>query len=183
VWFVCVGGRIAKINAATRVATDIGQRSGLLSSRSAVVVQFSDVAFGLGSVWLVDRAANRVDELDPFTNLGQPRISVGQAPTAIAVGTDVFWVANFKDDTVTRVEIPGPGSPPVPTTFRVGDGPVDIAIGDGAVWVVNQLDRTVMRLDPETGDVVATIGVGNDPQRVAAGEGAVWVTVRAPADD
>ena len=48
---------------------------------------------------------------------------------------------------------------------------------------MNQLDRTVMRLDPETGDVVATIGIGNEPQRVAAGEGAVWVTVRAPAED
>ena len=48
---------------------------------------------------------------------------------------------------------------------------------------MNQLDRTVMRLDPESGDVVATIGIGNEPQRVAAGEGSVWVTVRAPADD
>ena len=39
-----------------------------------------------------------------------------------------------------------------------------------------------MRLDPESGDVVATIGLGNEPQRIAAGEGAVWVTVRAPED-
>ena len=36
---------------------------------------------------------------------------------------------------------------------------------------MNQLDRTVMRIDPESGDVVATIALGNEPQRVAAGEG------------
>ena len=60
---------------------------------------------------------------------------------------------------------------------------MDVAFGEGAVWVVNQLDRTVMRLDPESGDVVATIEIGNEPQRVAAGEGSVWVTVRAPVED
>ena len=53
-------------------------------------------------------------------------------------------------------------------------------MGEDAVWVVNQLARTLMRIDPESGDVVATIGLGNEPQRIAAGEGAVWVTVRAP---
>ena len=68
------------------------------------------------------------------------------------------------------------------TDFPVGDGPVDVAVGEGAVWVVNQLDGTVMRLDPETGKVVATIHVGNEPQRIAAGEGRVWVTVRAPEE-
>ena len=39
------------------------------------------------------------------------------------------------------------------------------------------------RIDPESGDVVATIGIGNEPQRIAAGEGRVWVTVRAPEDE
>jgi DNA-binding beta-propeller fold protein YncE len=89
-------------------------------------------------------------------------------------------VANFEDDTLTRILIPEPGANPQPSLVEVGDGPVDVAVGEGAVWVVNQLDRTVMRIDEETGDVVETISVGNVPQRVAAGEGLVWVTVRAP---
>ena len=84
---------------------------------------------------------------------------------------------------MTRIAIPGPGQTASLSTFDVGDGPVDVAFGEGAVWVVNRLDRTVMRLDPDSGDVVAEIGVGNEPQRVAAGEGSVWVTVRAPAED
>ena len=98
------------------------------------------------------------------------------------MGPNALWVANFEDDTVTRISIPGPGQTATTTTFDVGDGPVDVAVGEGAVWVANQLDRSVTRIDPESGDVVATIGLGNEPQRVAAGEGSVWVTVRAPED-
>jgi YVTN family beta-propeller protein len=89
-------------------------------------------------------------------------------------------VANFDDDTVTRVAIAGRGQTPDTSEISVGDGPVDVAFGEGGVWVANQLDRTLTRIDPETGDIVATIGVGNEPQRVAAGQGGVWVTVRAP---
>ncbi len=110
-------------------------------------------------------------------------ISVGQAPTAIAVSTDSLWVANFGDDTVTRVQIPGRGQTPTFTHIDVGDGPVDVAYGEGAVWVANSLGRSVTRIDPESGDVEETIGVGNAPQRLAAGAGSVWVTVRAPEFD
>jgi len=182
-WFVCEVGEIGKISAATGVATSIGLESGLLTSSSSVLPRFSDVAFGLGSLWIVNRAANQIVEVDPLTSQGQREITVGQAPAAIAVGTNALWVANFEDDTITRVEIPGPGLPAVPTTFPVGDGPVDVAVGEGAVWVVNQLDRSVSRIDPESNEVVATIRLGNEPQRVAAGEGRVWVTVRAAEDE
>ena len=58
--------------------------------------------------------------------------------------------------------------------------PVDVAVGEDGVWVASSLDRTVTRLDPETGETVATIELGNEPQRLAAGGGAVWVTVQAP---
>jgi YVTN family beta-propeller protein len=140
--------------------------------------EFSDVAFGLGSLWIVNRAANAVVEVDPATSKKLREITVGQSPAAIAVGSDSLWVANFDDDTVTRIVAVG-GQTPTRTTIPVGDGPLDVAVGEGSVWVTNQLDRTVSRIDPETGEVVATIGIGSEPQRIAAGEGRVWVTVRA----
>ena len=180
-WFVCEGGSIGRIDATTSVATTIAEE--LVVSSSSVLPQFSDVAYGLDSLWIVNSAGNKVVEVDPLTTREQQEITVGKDPVAIAVSDDSVWVANFEDDTVHRITIPEQGQTADISDFPVGDGPVDVAFGDGAVWVVNQLDRTVMRLDPETGDVVATIGVGNEPQRVAAGEGAVWVTVRAPAED
>jgi serine/threonine protein kinase len=182
-WFACELGDLGRVNARTGAATSIGLEAGLLTSSSSVLPAFSDVAFGLGSLWVVNRAANSVVEVDPLTSQKQREITVGQAPAAIAVGPSDLWVANFEDDTVTRISIPGPGQTPTLTTVDVGDGPVDVAVGEGAVWVANRLGRSLTRIDPETGDVVATIGIGNEPQRIAAGEGSLWVTVRAPEDE
>jgi YVTN family beta-propeller protein len=183
VWFVCAAGELGRIDPRTGTAARIGLECGLLTSSSSVLPDFSDVAFGLGSLWIVNRAANSVIEVDPATCQRLRDITVGPAPAAIAVGPDSLWVANFDDDTVTRIEITGRGQPVTPEPIPVGDGPVDVAVGEGGVWVVSSLDRKLTRIDPETGNVVATIGVGNEPQRVAAGEGSVWVSVRAADDE
>jgi YVTN family beta-propeller protein len=180
IWFVCEVGELGRIDPRTGAAARIGLECGLLTSPSAASPVFSDVAFGLGSLWIVNRAANLVIELDPTPCQRLREPTTGSAPTAIAVGPKSLWVANFDDDTVSRIDVPGGGEGVTVTRIPVGDGPVDVAVGEGGVWVVNSLDRTVMRLDPETGNVVATIEVGNEPQRVAAGGSAVWVTVRTP---
>jgi YVTN family beta-propeller protein len=39
------------------------------------------------------------------------------------------------------------------------------------------LDGTISRIDPASGNVIATIEVGRRPKDIAVGEGAVWVTV------
>jgi serine/threonine protein kinase len=182
-WFVCEVADLGRVDPGKGSAERIGRQAELLTSASAVSPEFSDVAFGLGSLWIVNRAANAVVEVDPATSKKLREITVGQSPAAIAVGSDSLWVANFDDDTVTKIAIPGSGQTPTLTPIPVGDGPLDVAVGEGAVWVANSLDGTVSRIAPETGEVVATIGIGNAPQRVAAGEGGVWVTVRAPEEE
>jgi serine/threonine protein kinase len=183
-WFVCEVGLIGRVNVRTGKSLDIGLASGLIVSSESASPAFSDVAFGLGSLWILNRNTNQVAELDPLTNLGQYKYTVGDEPAAIAVGTDSLWVANFEDDTVTRIAFTGGiAQPPTISTITVGDGPLDVAVADGAVWVVNQLDATVTRIDEDSGDVITTIEIGNNPQRVAAGEGFVWVTVRAPEQE
>jgi serine/threonine protein kinase len=179
-WFVCKGGELGRVDLRTGNAARIGLAAGLLTSSSSVLPELVDVAYGLGSLWVVNRAANSVVEIDPLTSQKRNQITVGQRPTAVAVGAGSLWVTNYDDDTVTRIAVPGPGETPTLSTFPVGDGPVDVAVGEGAVWVANQLGRSVSRLDPDTGKVVSTIRLGNEPQRLAAGKGSVWVTVRAP---
>jgi streptogramin lyase len=182
-WFVCEIGQFGKVNVRRATSIDIGLASGLLTSEGvSISPALSDIAFGFGTVWVVDRNKQQVIPVDPLTHQGGDGTSVGRSPEAIAVGSHSLWVANFEDDTVTRILIEE-GSVPQPSTIDVGDGPVDVAVGEGAVWVVNQLDGTVTRIDEESGESVATIPIGNVPQRIAADEGYVWVTVRAPEED
>jgi serine/threonine protein kinase len=184
VWFVCKGGGVGRVDARTGEAARIG--APLVTSSSSVPPEFADVAYGLGSLWIVNRAANSVMDVDPLTSSKRrDDITVGQEPTAIAVDVDAksLWVANYAADTVTRIVMPGPGQTPSLSTFDVGDGPVDVAVDKDAVWVANRLDRSLTRLDPDTGDVVATTRLGNEPQRVAVGDGFVWLSVRGPEQE
>jgi len=180
VWFACEAADLGRIDTRTGAARRVGLEAGILTSPNAVLPIFSDIVYGLERLWILNRAANAVREIDTATIQLQRDITVGNAPSAIAVSADSLWVTNFEDDTVTRIVITAPGQTPTLTTIPVGDGPVDVAFGEGGVWVVSSLDRAVTRIDPESGDVTAAIRIGNEPQRVAAGEGAVWVTVRAP---
>jgi DNA-binding beta-propeller fold protein YncE len=179
-WFACEFADLGRVDPQTGEASRVGYEAGLLTSTSPVLPEFSDIAFGLGSLWLVNRAANSVIEVDPTTSRRLRDLTVGPRPTALAVGAGAVWVANFDDDTVTRIAISGRGQAPTLTHIDVGEGPVDVAVGEDGVWVANCLGRSVSRIDPASGEVIATIDIGNEPSRVAAGEGSVWVTVRSP---
>ena len=181
VWFLCEQ-ELGRFDLRTGKGRAVGYESGLSSSPSSVLPAFADVVYGLDSLWVVDRNTNTIIEVDPVTIQKERPITVGQEPVAIALGSDSLWVANFGDDTVTRVQIPGAGQTATLTHIPVGDGPVDVAVGEGAVWVANSLGRSVSRIDPETNDVEATIAVGNEPRRLTTGNGRVWFTVRAPGE-
>jgi YVTN family beta-propeller protein len=186
-WVACTSPVSAASSDASRI--DLGTRrvvrvDDALFSSSPVGITFPDVAFGLGSVWIVNRAANTVTQIEPATLRNVVEVPVGRTPEALAVGFGSVWVANEDSDTVSRVTVPG-GSvlPPVVESIAVGDRPVDIAVGADAVWLVNRDDRTISRIDPQTNKVVATIELEHEPIQVAAGEGAVWVTVQEAAED
>jgi YVTN family beta-propeller protein len=149
-----------------------------LFSSSPVGIALSDVAFGLGSVWITNRTGNAVVQIDAETLRNLREVQVGRAPEATAVGFGSVWVANSEDDTVSRFEVGGPDEPVVVSAIPVGDRPADVAVGEDGVWVVNRGDSTISRIDPKAGNVVATIRLDNEPVRVAAGDGFVWVTVQ-----
>jgi YVTN family beta-propeller protein len=175
VWYACEFADLGRVDPRTRTGTSIGYDAGILESASSVSPAFTDVAYGLGRLWLVNKSENAVIEIDDGRAVRT--VSVGAGPVAIAVGQKSLWVACFDEDTVWRIE---PGQSPTFKIIHVGDGPADIAVGEGAVWVLNRNEGTVSRIDPERNEVVATIAIGREPRRIAAGGKAVWVSVAAP---
>ena len=99
---------IGRIDATTSVATSIGWRQ-LLTSSSSVLPQFSDVAYGLDSLWIVNSAGNKVVEVDPLTTRSSSRSPSARTRTRSRSVTTPLWVANFEDDTVHAITIPEQG--------------------------------------------------------------------------
>ena len=131
------------------------------------------VAYGDGSVWVVDSTEGSLSRINPSTHAVIDQIPVGSAPAAVAItrGGNV-WVANSGDGTVSQINA---AAGRVVNTIPVGNLPVAIASRPGAVWVANQGDDTVDQIDPATGTVTRTVPVGGRPDGIAAGPDAVWV--------
>lgn len=99
-------------------------------------------------------------------------ISLGQAPTAVAVGDSAVWAANATANTVSRIN---PLLSVVTQTIAVGSSPSGIAVGGGGVWVASHDDATVAWINPQSNTVVREITVGSGPNAIAYGAGSVWV--------
>jgi outer membrane protein assembly factor BamB len=94
---------------------------------------------------------------------------------AAAVAAGVFGIA-----VLGREEPVRPTIAPVHVMARIGlDGiPQAATIGAGSVWITEDAG-SVLRLDPDTGRVIARVPVGDSAAGVAASADAIWV-VAAP---
>ncbi len=124
-----------------------------------------------------------------FTGLAVPpavtaTIPVGYYPVDVAVTPGAAFAANALSASVSKID---PATNSVLSSFQLGEPgtavPWAVATDEGALWVsVVALDQSqkilpgnVVRLDPATGQVVATIPVGRAGYDIATSPGAVWV--------
>jgi YVTN family beta-propeller protein len=158
----------------------------------------NSVEVGFGSIWVANTYDDSVYRLDPVTNQIIANISTNRIPSSIAVSNDAVWVANENGNPLIKID---PKTNTTVDVISLGVGyPENIAAGEGAVWVTGgdlrfyyngsvsatgglgyQLS-SVQRIDPKTGEIVATIPLNGFSWGIAAGEGGVWVTAWEPSD-
>ncbi len=140
-----------------------------------VATSIDGLAFGAGTLWVLDRLDATVLKLEPGTGSLLATFPLSGNPSAITVGLGSVWVVDGTSGTVARVD-PDTGATRGP--IRVGEAPVAITTGFGAVWVTNQGDGTLSRIDPVTNDATE-ITVGTPVAGVAADpiSHRLWVVV------
>jgi serine/threonine-protein kinase len=100
---------------------------------------------------------------------------------SIAAGDSGVWVATG-DRRVGRLNIVGgtlinPVVIPQPTDERADAAFSSVAVSENGIWVAGDpVDPALWRIDPSTGELVASIHLPFAPKDVAAGAGAIWVT-------
>ncbi len=145
------------------------------------------IAYGAGSVWAFATASvgpDLVVRVGPATNVVTATIELGRVAANLAFGFDALWVTSPVDDVLMRID---------PETNAVEDWtdgielPGLVVIGEDAIWVslfaehglqTDPAEATVVRIDPTTGDVVASIVTGGslgDEGGLAATPDAIWV--------
>lgn len=120
-------------------------------------------------------------------------ITVGRGPSGAAIAPNGVWVTNWYDNTLSRID---PNTNRVLQTLSLNPGsdstagPEAIAYGAGSLWVTvtvgddgtgsGQQAGSLLRVDPVSGEQLATIPVGRGAYAVDVTATAVWVPA---ADD
>ena len=161
-----------------------GQANGVVyrvdpaTNRVTATIGVPGGAFGIvvaaGTVWvtqyLPEPDPGIVARIDARTNQLRSPVQVPNMPGAIRSGLDAIWVTSRF--TVSRID-PHSGAVTQPL-HRAGDVR---AVGGGSLWGTyanSAADAGVQRIDPGTGQVVATIRIPNGVL-IAFGLGTLWV--------
>ncbi len=110
------------------------------------------------------------------------RTRLSDAPQLIEVGEGAAWVVTGVTDTqavVWRIDAENGAAKRLPSTR----GAVAVAAGEGFVWVTSSVSEegwnySLLKLDPETGETIASIQLPPALSAPAIGFGAVWVNTR-----
>ena len=132
------------------------------------------VAEQAGSVWVADRANDRVVRISASSERITARVDVGDGPGQLALFPDAIWVANFGDRTLSRID---------PKTNRVVGAAISLGKEIDAIagtrdglWVASA-DDTLTRLDPASGEVVgAPLALGTrHPFSLGSDDQTLWI--------
>ncbi len=121
-------------------------------------------------------AANSVVPIDASGSVGTA-VPVGARPVAITSGAGGLWVANFDDESVTRVDVP---SRQAVRTIPIGDAPTALAATKDAVWVTGGKGG-VSEIDPRYDRVASTRSLaapgffGGSVRPTLSAFGSLWV--------
>lgn len=106
----------------------------------------------------IDEVVHTVDVSSPFTYT-----------LALEAGEGAVWALDGEGN-LTKID---PLSGRAVATFNVGAGS-GLAVGAGAVWAADNLQDEISKIDPETGDVIATIDLASAPDVITFFGGKLW---------
>ena len=115
---------------------------------------------------------NTLALIDAETGHLEGSVAVGARPIAVVAGEGSLWVANFDEQTVSRVD---PATRREVARVPAGGAPTGLAVGDGFVWVTHGFGGTVSQIDPGVNRITATLPLGSGLAGVAVAANAVWI--------
>ena len=95
-------------------------------------------------------------------------------PEGIGFTDDTVWIANVRDNSVSRID---PETNTLVDTRETGALTEGILVDpDGLVYAAVTGALGIAGLDPDTGEQVTSYSTGNEPRRMVIVDGELWVT-------
>lgn len=169
VWAAERGPRILRVDART------GR-----SSTAANVGDSAYVFFAAGSAWAADDAASRLLRIDAGTRRTTAELATGKGTSALASDGRRAWIVNHRDGTLERIDL---ATNRLERLARLpGDAPERMVLAHGSLWVAGR-GTDLLRVDPETGAVLATVEIGAGAIDLQVSSTSIWVAGPSESDD
>jgi YVTN family beta-propeller protein len=138
------------------------------------------IAFGFGSVWVVNYRPDRVSRIDTATNRVTANIPIGRnGCLGVVAGADRVWVPSCGDGVINEID------PKADSIVRKIPAPIKrgregaFAFANGSFWIPDNVSdsssSTIARIDAKSGAVLSRIATGARSDVAIAGFGSVWV--------
>ena len=101
-----------------------------------------------------------------------PIVSIAGATAVIAAIAFVAYGVLDRPTESKRTNVAG--RPSFELTIPIEGTPRDLGAREG-IWVANPAEGRVERLDPGTGEIIASVEVGTEPSVISIGPGRIWV--------
>lgn len=175
---LALGDGVLWVGSTEGTLTGFDALTGTLLAEIELDASPDNLAFGAGSVWVMDSLAGEVVRVDPGRGRVVDRITLSGNLNDIAAGDGGVWVLDNVAGTVTQID---PESGTAEDPLGVGPSPSAIDVGLGSAWVTDAEDGRLYRLDPFLRSV-DPIDVGAPLAAVAVDEtlGSVWLGVLEP---
>ena len=116
-----------------------------LASKGIGGADGADGADGAAGAAGADAAASCTPLLWNLPQCQTATVTVGTNPYGVAFDGSHMWVANYDDDTVSKINVSTDG---VTATVTVGTAPFGVAFDGSNIWVTNFNDGTVSKIVP-----------------------------------
>jgi hypothetical protein len=178
-FMVYTGTRVIDVNYSFRSIAIIDPRT---NKAKIVNVRFENCCtpvFAGGSLWALGytslqfQSANRLSRIDPLTGRVTATLAI-PAADGVVYGAGSLWVTSSNE--MLRLD---PRSGKIVGRFPVASGTTPFVFADGSLWALQtdeiNVKATVVRIDPDTGSIIASIGFPDLVSVVtAAPDGTIW---------
>jgi virginiamycin B lyase len=139
------------------------------------------IAFGFGSVWVVNYRPSRVSRIDTATNRVTAEIQLGPfGCLGIVVAHNRVWVPTCQDGVINEIDpLSDSIIRKIPASIKGGREGA-IAFSHGSLWIPDNVSdsgsSSIVRLNASTGATESSIRTGARSDVAVAGFGSIWVS-------
>jgi streptogramin lyase len=138
----------------------------------------ANFSVGEGSIWVPtsEGSDSALIRLNAHSGTTEAQIHLPGSVSSVAIGYGSVWATGYANNELYRIDL---DTNSLASRIKLHQTPRFVVAGEASIWVLNQGDASIQRLNPKTGELIATVATGLPlgSGNITTGGGYVWVSM------